>query len=218
MTRDPYARDIFHGKLLDVATIEALKLVEQDLGYELTITQGVGGAEASAGTHLGLNGKGGRAVDLAAWDQERKVKALKRRGFAVWFRPARPGLWPAHIHAVLILNRIDNFVGIAASAFRQIGSFLSGRDGLAGDGPDPTPWRADPQPVFTWPPPKPKPPAPTNVTRARDAVVEAMHALDTAQTFLDDADESRVVARAQRDDLRRLEREARAIMRKLPKR
>ena len=64
---DPYARTEFRGRPLDYATAAACVLIERELGYQLTILQGIGGAPASAGTHLGLNGEGGRAVDLAPW-------------------------------------------------------------------------------------------------------------------------------------------------------
>lgn len=163
-----YDRVTFHGKPMDRATMDALKAMEDILGYELTITQGIGGAAASSGTHLK-----GRAVDLPPWDWRNKMAAAKKVGFAVWYRPAVPGLWPEHLHMVLILNTLTNGTGIAASALRQIGSFLRGRNGLVGDGPDTTPERVKPQPIFKWPvktAPKPRP-ARTGVTRTRDRLV-----------------------------------------------
>lgn len=219
MATDAYERVIFHGKVLDRATVAALKEAEEHLGYELTILQGVGGAVASAGTHLGLNGEGGRAVDLTRDDAERKVPVLKRIGFAVWERDDLPGVWSEHIHAVLMLNSFDNARGIAPSAFRQIGAYLKILDGLAAGGPDPHPWRPDPVPVFTYPPAKtPVAPPSTNVSKSRRRIEVAMHSLGHAATLLDDADESRVVARAERDDLRELRRTARAILERMPER
>lgn len=218
LDRRPYVRSTYHGKILDNATIAALKAAEEILGYQLTITQGVGGAPASSGTHLGRNGRGGRAVDLVDWDSENKMRALKKVGFAVWRRSYVPGLWPAHLHAVLILNSIGNAKGIAASAFRQIASFLRGRDGLAGDGPDNS-LRIKPQPVFIFPPKKePVVPQSTKVTQARDLVAQVIHDLDEAAALLDDANPSRVVAKAQIDDLKRLEAQARRVLGVLPKR
>jgi hypothetical protein len=144
---DPYARSVFHGKPLDNATIAALKLAEAELGYELTIFQGIGGAPASGGTHLE-----GRAVDLKPFDRERKLRVLKDVGFAAWHRPQlwRNGvkIWGAHIHAVLIFESRTNTRGLAPAGFRQIASYDRGRDGLKADGPDPT-YRPDPKAVFT---------------------------------------------------------------------
>jgi hypothetical protein len=220
---DPYARRIWHGKLLDNATISALEVAEEHLGYELTILQGVGGAVASAGTHLGKNGEGGRAVDLSDYDADRKVAVLKRLGFAVWVREAIPGLWGPHIHGVLILFRFDNERGIAPSAFRQIGAYRDGRDGLAGNGRDPHPWRPNPIPVWThadylrtFEEPVIKPTR-TPVTRARNRIVEAMQAVGQAAALLDDLDPGRVHARAEIDDLRATRRGLREILERMPK-
>lgn len=220
---DPYARVMFHGKVLDNATVAALKLVEQDLGYELTILQGVGGATASAGTHLGRNNEGGRAVDLSDYDAERKIKALKKRGFAVWLRYYQPGLWGGHIHAVLIFKTTTNARGIAASALRQIGSFLRRRNGLVGDGPDDHPYRVSPQPIFTLADyakthKEPvKRPEKNNITRTRDRLVEAIAAADQAASLLDDVDPKRVKARAQLDEIRAAKRALQASLDVLPK-
>lgn len=126
---DPYAIVLRDGKKVDALTDGALKRAEVALGYPLTITQGsynAGGVAASAGTH-----DGGGVVDLMPWDRERKVKALRAVGFAAWFRPAIPGLWPAHIHAVLIGHG-----RLAPVAFRQVQAYLARRDGLKANGPD----------------------------------------------------------------------------------
>lgn len=165
---DPYARSIFHGKPLDNATIARLKQAEKRLGYELTILQGIGGAAASAGTHTE-----GRAVDLAPWDHQNKVRVLRDLGFAVWFRPTLPGVWNEHIHGVLIFDGRDNQRGIAGSAWRQIQSYDRGRNGLANDAADPNPYRPSPARGFSMAdyratfaesePLKPAPPKPAPV-------------------------------------------------------
>lgn len=216
---DPYARSTFHGKTLDNASIASLKQAEAKLGYELTIVQGIGGAQASAGTHLE-----GRAVDLAAWDQARKVRVLKDLGWAAWFRPERPGVWGAHIHAILIFESATNGRGVADSALRQIGSYLRGRDGLAGDNPDPS-YRPDPRAVFTLAEyratfAKPTTVAPTRtlVTRARDRIVEAMHNVDQAIALLKDTNPERVRARDAIDDLQRIRKSLQARLEALPPR
>lgn len=133
MTR-PYALTTHDGKRVDWLTKAALVETEGRLGYDLSIVQGsynAGGVKASAGTH-----DGGGVVDLLAWDHVRKVRELRRTGFAAWYRPAIPGLWGAHIHAVLIGNR-----KLSGSARDQVREYLAGYDGLAGDGRDRGPRR-----------------------------------------------------------------------------
>lgn len=223
-TPDPYARTIFRGKLLDNATAARLRQAEEVLDYELSIMQGVGGAAASAGTHLGRSGEGGRAVDLAPWDHARKVRVLQDLGFAVWYRPARAGVWGAHVHAVLIFDGRDNRRGVAESAVRQIGSYDRRCDGLAGDGLDPNKYRPSPkrgfsmaqyQATFAKPPVRP---VRTYVSRTRDRLVEAGAALDQAAALLDSASPRRVNAKAELDDIRRAARRVDEILERLPKR
>lgn len=181
---DPYAHSTFNGKPLDNATIARLKQAESQLGYPLTILQGIGGAAASAGTHTE-----GRAVDLAPWDHEKKVRVLRDLGFAVWYRPTLPGVWNEHVHGVLIFDGRDNQRGLAPAGWRQIGSYDRGRNGLANDASDPTYRPSSPRgfsmddyrATFAAPTPKPKPPTPpkpqappaTRVSRARAALSEA---------------------------------------------
>lgn len=129
MPIDPLERLTRDGKTVDRITDAALKKAEKRLGYSLTITQGsynAGKVAASAGTH-DLGG----VVDLMPWDWENKVTVLRAVGFAAWFRPAIPGLWPAHIHAVLI-----GHPKLAASAARQVTAYLAKTDGLKSNLPD----------------------------------------------------------------------------------
>ena len=129
---DPYAKLTRDGKTVDALTDGALKRAEARLGYPLTIVQGsynVGKVAASAGTH-----DGGGVVDLMPWDHDNKVTALRAVGFAAWYRPAIPGLWAAHIHAVLIGHG-----RLAMSASAQVQQYLGRRDGLKNNGPDADP-------------------------------------------------------------------------------
>lgn len=212
-----YGRQYWHGKLLDNATVSALKLVEGDLGYELTITQGIGGAAASAGTHAE-----GRAVDLAPYDWRNKLKALWRRGFIAWYRPYKKGVWPAHIHAVLVLFRFDNHDGIAESAWRQIGLFVRGLSGLVGNArsihyphPKITPFQYPPKqevkPVFS-----------NDITKARDFIVEAADLIGKAVSHLEAArdkdDKPRRVATAQAKVLRGFRAGLNGSLKIIPKR
>ena len=132
-------------KKVDNWTAAALREAERRLGYRLTLVQGsynAGGVRQSAGTH-----DGGGVVDLLPWDWQHKVKVLRAIGFAAWYRPTVPGLWGAHIHAVLI-----DHGRLAPAARQQVVAYRAGRDGLKGNRPD-TFWRPSPIPVFTWPPP-----------------------------------------------------------------
>lgn len=137
----PYDLTTHDGKVVDQLTHYALLKAEGQLGYELTIVQGSynKGVGASAGTH-----DGGGVVDLAPFEHERKVRVLRRVGFAAWYRPERPGVWPAHIHAVLIGNR-----KLSPAAQDQVQEYLDGYDGLAGDGLDNGP-RDFVNHRFTW--------------------------------------------------------------------
>jgi hypothetical protein len=127
----PYDLTTYDGNTVDWLTRAALEKAAANLGYAdgLTITQGsynAGGVAASAGTH-----DGGGVVDLSAFEHERKVRALRSVGFAAWYRPAIAGLWPAHIHAVLIGN-----AKLSSGARNQVTEYLAGRNGLANRGPD----------------------------------------------------------------------------------
>lgn len=133
MSPRPYDLTTHDGERVDWLTHVALLKVEEHLGYPLTITQGsynAGGVSASAGTH-----DGGGVVDLAPYDHDRKVDALRRVGFAAWHRPelwrGSTRVWPAHVHAVLIGN-----ARLAPAARDQVADYLAGRNGLADNGPD----------------------------------------------------------------------------------
>lgn len=125
----PYEKTTYDGNTVDWITRAALEATATRLGYPLTITQGsynAGGVSASAGTH-----DGGGVVDLAPFDHENKVRELRKTGFAAWFRPAIPGLWPDHIHAVLIGN-----AKLSPAAKAQVLDYKAGRNGLANHGAD----------------------------------------------------------------------------------
>lgn len=122
----------FHGKRVDKYTRQALQQVEKDLGYELTIVQGSynKGVGASAGTH-----DSGGVVDLAPFDWQRKVKALRKRGFAAWYRPelwiGGRRIWGSHIHAVQIGNAKLHW-----TAANQVTDYRNHLNGLANKGWD----------------------------------------------------------------------------------
>lgn len=145
MTTSAYDKVTHDGKVVDRVTHEALLVVERRLGYPLTITQGSYSTSvaASGGTH-----SGGGVVDLTAYDWQNKVRVMRAVGFAAWHRPAREGVWPEHIHAVLVDTYPDR---LAWEARAQIADYYKGLDGLASHDPDPFP-RPNPIPVFQWAP------------------------------------------------------------------
>lgn len=161
---NPYDLTTYDGNRVDELTKAALEATAARLGYDLTVTQGsynAGGVAASAGTH-----DGGGAVDLAPYDAARKVLELRRTGFAAWHRTAIPGLWPEHVHAVLIGN-----ARLSSGARAQVAEYLAGYDGLKGDGRDTGPRQFL---GHRFKMPKAKPPRITDVTRARLLLEQAI--------------------------------------------
>jgi hypothetical protein len=120
----------YHGHRFDRMTVQALQEMERRLGYELSIAQGSynHGVGASAGTH-----DGGGAVDLAPADAAHKVRVGREVGFAMWERQPIPGLWPHHVHGILLGNQ-----KVSPAAFRQTIAYRNRRDGLAGNRMDNT--------------------------------------------------------------------------------
>lgn len=165
MTPRPYDLTEYDGRTVDWLTRAALTKTAERLGYDLTLMQGSyngGGVAASGGTH-----DGGGTVDLDPYDQVRKVRELRRTGFAAWFRPARSGVWGAHVHAVLIGN-----ARLSPAAADQVAEYLAGFDGLAGDGRDQGP-RDYVGHRFTWRT------GARRITRARAALERARALLAT---------------------------------------
>lgn len=132
----------YRGRTLNQRTINMIKAAEERLGYSLYIMQGsynAGGVSASAGTH-----DGGGAVDFAATSNPREVVlALRKVGFAAWYRRASQGPWGDHIHAIAIGDP-----DLSSGARNQVRAYFNGRNGLAGNGYDDGP-RLRPIPV--WP-------------------------------------------------------------------
>lgn len=140
MKSDPYKRRMYRGVSLDNRSISALEWAEKRYlavaprkRKAFTLAQGSYSASvgASAGTH-----DGGGAIDIGAYtmtDKQRRaaVKWLRRAGWAAWFRPAAPGVWGPHIHAILRGHRTAS-----PGAKAQVIAYDNGRDGLAGNGPD----------------------------------------------------------------------------------
>jgi hypothetical protein len=96
------------------------------------ITQGSynPGVSQSAHTH-----DGGGALDLnvarGCGTRPHAVRALRKVGFAAWFRPDNPGVWNAHIHAIAVGD-----TDLHPEAADQVSEYYRGGDGLAGSAPD----------------------------------------------------------------------------------
>lgn len=142
------ARTTWRGVTLDART--ALMLAEADrlVGPAVPVrpSQGcynAGRVSASAGTH-----DGGGAVDISAsaltlGQVVKVVRALRRVGFAAWYRSPDEGPWGPHIHAIAV-----GCPDLAPSAARQVAALRAGRNGLANGGRDRHAWMK--LPVVTW--------------------------------------------------------------------
>lgn len=122
-------RVTYSGVTLDQYTMNRLSAAEKALGYSLRLSQGSynkGGVAASAGTH-----DGGGAMDVSIRGKSQKqinaiVTALRRAGFAAWYRTADDGKWSPHVHAIAIGNP-----WLSKVAAQQVKDFQRGGDGLA---------------------------------------------------------------------------------------
>jgi hypothetical protein len=150
---DDYRRVVVNGESLNARTLwmlERAAALYQGPGDLLRVTQGSYTQEeaSSFGTHAG-----GGAVDISIrhpenpaqilWDEtDEMVHALRRVGFAAWYRAPGdlgPGS-PAHIHAIAIGDR-----ELSPAAERQLDGpegYLRGMNGIPPEygGPDPDPW------------------------------------------------------------------------------
>lgn len=145
------ARPLWRGRTnVDALTIACIEHAESLGLHEFTVTQGSyqagGGDPNSAGTH-DLGG----VVDLRWCSHDGCVQVLRMAGMAAWHRTPAQGPWPDHIHAVVIDHPL-----LARAAASQVDSYLRGRNGLRGDGPDDGPKPPNsppiPRPVWPWPP------------------------------------------------------------------
>ena len=124
------------GKVTDARTLAMLDEAQRLAGVKFQYAQGSYNGNAvfvSGGTHAG-----GGVIDIRTVPMPnrktklRVVKALRRVGFAAWLRPYAPGVWGEHIHAVAI-----GCPDLSSAAAFQVKAYRNGRDGLAGNRPDP---------------------------------------------------------------------------------
>lgn len=208
-TRDAFKKVIYNGKLMDKKGRAFIQAAEEKLGYNLTIVQGnynPGGVAQSAGTH-----DGGGVFDLAAWDWENKLRVIKDLGGWGWYRATVPGLWNEHIHF-----GITNHGTLSKGAQNQQKAYYAKRNGLVSNLMDNS-YRAPGNPIFKYPV-KPTPPPPTNVSKARDEIVEALHAAGEAKALLMAVPKSRTVVWDRIEELSATRQELRQLLKSLPKR
>lgn len=123
---------LFRGKRADARSVKMIEEAER-LGGPLVLTQGAYSTSvgASAGTHSGGGVYDFSVRGLSTAQVNRRVRALRRVGFAAWHRVPSEGPWVAHIHAVAV--GCDD---LAPGAARQVDALRRGRNGLANGGPD----------------------------------------------------------------------------------
>ena len=140
----------FGSKIVDRRTSEMLAEAERLAQAEdpsiddFRLTQGsfsnhVG---ASAGTH---GGPGSFDMYTGPYTSEQKEiigMALRKVGFASWRRRENQGPWKEHWHGIAM-----DTDGLPPIAARQVKAYLSGGDGLRGNGDDPDP---RPKEINTW--------------------------------------------------------------------
>jgi len=144
----PYEQVTWRGRTYDKMTVAAILSAEERLGFQVIITQGSYNTtvQASGNTHAG-----GGALDIHydPTTSDKIVRAFRETGFATWRRFAIEGLWPDHIHALLLNN-----AEASDQAKLQWQDYRDRLDGLpAGvpseEGPDLGP-RLDPIPTFHY--------------------------------------------------------------------
>jgi hypothetical protein len=137
MTTDAYERVTFGGVTLNRRTQAAFLTVQArpDTDNDWTLFQGSyhPGVSQSGGTH-----DGGGAIDVSPFNWEQRVHALRAVGFCAWHRPAIPGVWGEHIHAILRGDR-----EMSTAAHEQVVQYDQHTDGLAGHGPDLFPYHPE---------------------------------------------------------------------------
>ena len=136
-------RTTWRGPVFDARTAHFLAALAPRVDVWVQPTQGSfrPTTRYSADTHAGAG-----AFDLSVTGysraQEARVVAVAREmGAATWVRPMIVGLWPRHIHGIMIppSGSRTNDGNLSPGAWNQVRAYYAGRDGLASNGPDPHP-------------------------------------------------------------------------------
>lgn len=129
----PGSRVTYLGRTVDTRTRAMLREAQSRAGRSLVLTQGSysGGVGASKGTHDGGGAADISVSGMSSATRTTVVRSLREVGFAAWYRPAIPGVWGPHIHAIAVSDP-----DLATEAQAQVGDYYLGRNGLSGHGPD----------------------------------------------------------------------------------
>lgn len=129
-----YRRVTYGGKRVNVRTQVMLDrargLMSSSGQFRLTQGSYNSGVSASAGTH---DGGGVVDIDTGGLNVNATLLALRRAGFAAWFRTPNEG-FAYHIHAVAIGDR-----EMSSGARSQVADYFRGRNGLANGRADTAP-------------------------------------------------------------------------------
>lgn len=126
---DPAEIITYKGWRMSRYTAAAIAVLQEKLGFELTLVQGPynKGVGASAGTH-DLDG----VIDLSSWRKSKKVSVARHNSWAMWPRAALANVWGAHCHGVL--KRAKPMASLAV--FQLETAYPNHWDGLSGNGHD----------------------------------------------------------------------------------
>ena len=144
MAVSAYDRVTHKGVTMSRIMKRALTWVEAQPGVPvLQCSQGAynpGGVAASGSTHSAGGSLDIRTSVMSEQQRKATLKALKRGGWAAWYRDERDGFSP-HLHCVLFCK--DR----SSSARWQGDEFDAGRNGLTSQRADRNPWRNPGGPV-----------------------------------------------------------------------
>lgn len=122
------------GCLVDDRTAAVTAEVKLRLYWlPVRLTQGsyTSAVGASGGTHAGGGAADVALADISDDDARLIETTLRSCGCAAWYRTAIPGVWPRHVH-FLVLGTPD----FSPQAAAQTVDYAQGRDGLASRGRD----------------------------------------------------------------------------------
>lgn len=127
------ARVVWRNKVFDTQTAAMLQEAERISGIRIIPTQGSFSSAigASAGTHSGPGAFDASVRGLTRSQIDKLTGALRRVGFAAWYRSPADGFSAPHIHGIA-----NGMPGLPGVAYRQTVSYKNKRNGLANNGPD----------------------------------------------------------------------------------
>lgn len=123
-----------NGQRVNARTIAMLAEVERLTGTKLTVIKGQQVADASdpsAGTHDGYGVVDLRTKYFTVAVRQTLYVALRRVGFAAWYRTVAQGFSGPHFHCVAMGDP-----DLSGAARKQVTAYRNGHNGLKNNGPD----------------------------------------------------------------------------------